>query len=137
MSQRRTARAAASRPRVTFTGDSGSPFDNSNLAENIPPQEEDRMAKRFKPSDDTSFADRFEKKWNGGRGQRYNLAPPPPPEPVDLNFSDDDIDTMVIGVPKETKEPRAVPSTQTPESVLRDIDQLVDRVHEICGRRPQ
>lgn len=134
MSQRRTARAAASRPRVTFTGDSGSPFDNSNLAENIPPQDEDRIAKRFKPSDDT-FADRFEKKWNGGRGQRYNLAPPP--EPVDLNFSDDDIDTMVIGVPKETKEPRTGASTQTPESVLRDIDQLVDRVHEICGRRPQ
>ena len=136
MSQRRARINPASRPRVTFPVDSGMAYDNSGLAENIPPQDSDRPMKCSRKCDDVSFAGMFEKKWNSGRSSRYNIAAPP--EPVDANFSDDDIDMLVAGATREpVKEQRPTLSTQTPESVLRDIDQLVDRVHEICGRRLQ
>ena len=126
MSQKR----GAARTRVLFSNGNHLAFDNSNLIENIPPRQNSRKAPK-ELFDDVSFSDMFQKKWNA-RCQQFDICGP---EPVEFNYSDDDIDKIVIAKPKNMEQ--NAPKAQTPESVLRDIDLLVDKVHEICSRRSQ
>ncbi|OHS96546.1 hypothetical protein TRFO_09947 [Tritrichomonas foetus] len=147
MNSRRSASRGhkSNKPHITIVTPEDD-YDPSIMKENIPPRNEE-MYNFDKPKvkKTTSLASKFSKKWEHIPScEPIKYAP----EPSEVSISDDipvmeipgdfsDCDDEII--PQQPVRPQPTvtrnSSNQSAESILQDIDSLVNRVKEICGEQ--
>ena len=155
MSSRRGYTSKSTQPRVTIVTPDEE-YDPSIMKENIPPKNESNTANEKRKSKKAmSLASKFSRKWEQiSYGDSFQssqspsnspsqspspaVSPLPPPKTFEVSLPDD-IPSMEI--PEDDYE-EPIPQTnyrntsnQSAETILQEIDSLVNRVREICGEK--
>jgi hypothetical protein len=109
-------------PRVSFGESDDRELEIPALKENSPPKSE---AVRHKPQE--SLSSKFAQRW----GHQDHA----PAAPLDLF---DDVPADPSDIPAEDLgQLRREKGSQSPESILQDINLMVEHVREICSKRPK